>query len=466
MTYVPARARSITAAAVALIVLAPILTTAQPPTKWKTLDYLYSISGTGAVVGVHNRLSPTPDSFTAQVTQIAGRTPGLWSGDFLFDSPNFENRWTMIHEAERQWNAGAIVNLMWHSCNPTLSEPCNWSDGCNGDGPTSKISDSDWDQLITDGSQLNGRWKQMVDEVAQYVQYLKDKNVEVLFRPLHEMNQGCFWWGGRPGPTGTARLYQITHDYLTNAKGLDNLIWTWDLQDFGSLATDLNDYNPGNEYWDVVALDVYSGYETWKYDAIRGVANGKPMAIGECNILPDANRLVSEPQWTFFMSWSELTFKENSSDLIAQVYNSAPAITLDEMPGWSDPIPPPPTNNNPPPPTAATRSFQSAHGTYLSAWDDGGVVLQGQAQEWEQWTVVASGAATVALQSVHGAYLSAWPDGSVRTEPHAQDWELWTPVQNGDGSTSLRSFHNTYLSAWPDGSVRLVDHDQAWEEWR
>jgi hypothetical protein len=26
------------------------------------------------------------------------------------------------------------------------------------------------------------------------------------------MNQGEFWWGGRPGPQGTLRPYQITHD--------------------------------------------------------------------------------------------------------------------------------------------------------------------------------------------------------------------------------------------------------------
>ena len=37
---------------------------------------------------------------------------------------------------------------------------------------------------------------------------------------------------GRPaGTRGTARLYQITHDYLVGTKGLTNLIWVWDVQD-------------------------------------------------------------------------------------------------------------------------------------------------------------------------------------------------------------------------------------------
>ena len=47
-----------------------------------------------------------------------------------------------------------------------------------------------------------------------YLQQLKDAGVPVLFRPLHEMNEGWAWWGGRPGADGSAKLYQITHDYL------------------------------------------------------------------------------------------------------------------------------------------------------------------------------------------------------------------------------------------------------------
>lgn len=56
-----------------------------------------------------------------------------------------------------------------------------------------------------------------------------------------------FWWGGRPGPDGTRRLYQITHDYLKYDKNLTNLIWTWNIQDFGTLLEDADAYNPGDE---------------------------------------------------------------------------------------------------------------------------------------------------------------------------------------------------------------------------
>ncbi len=35
----------------------------------------------------------------------------------------------------------------------------------------------------------------MMDEVSVHLDWLQDNGVEVLWRPLHEMNQGVFWWG-------------------------------------------------------------------------------------------------------------------------------------------------------------------------------------------------------------------------------------------------------------------------------
>lgn len=77
-----------------------------------------------------------------------------------------------------------------HACNPTLHEPCSWSSHCHGDGPWSDIGDDQWQDLITEGTALNNRLIEMMDDISQYLQWLKDEGVEVLFRPWHEMNQG------------------------------------------------------------------------------------------------------------------------------------------------------------------------------------------------------------------------------------------------------------------------------------
>jgi mannan endo-1,4-beta-mannosidase len=304
------------------------------PTKFKTLNYLYAISGKYTISGIHNREpNATPAKWTDTVQLATGKTPGLWSGDFLFQEENIANRQTMINEAVVQWKKGSVVNIMWHACNPALAQPCGW----NKQGVLSKLTDEQWKELLTDGSAINVRWKTMMDEIAGYLQQLKDKKVEVLFRPLHEMNQGVFWWGGRPGAAGTRKLYQLTHDYFTKVKKLDNLIWVWDIQDFKNLAKDAEDYNPGADYWDVAALDIYddkSGFSDEKYQIMVKAAGNKPIAIGECQKYPTAEVLKKQPKWTFFMGWSELVFKYNSVPEIRGLIEAPNVVSLDEMKGW------------------------------------------------------------------------------------------------------------------------------------
>lgn len=301
--------------------------------KFKTLNYLYSISGSKTIAGIHNREpNATPARWTNEVGSVTGKYPGLWSGDFLFQTDNINNRQVMADEALLQWKKGAIVNIMWHACNPALEEPCSWEGGV-----LSKLTDEQWKEITTDNSPLNRKWKERVDAVSVYLQFLEDNGVEVLWRPMHEMNQGAFWWGGRPGPDGTLRLYRMLHDYMTKEKKLENLIWVWDMQDFGTLAEDVKTYNPGDEYWEIAALDVYddkSGYSQDKYNIMLSVSNGKPIAIGECQKLPTSVQLLEQPKWTFFMGWSELEFDVNSTEQIKDIHNAPNVITLDKMPGW------------------------------------------------------------------------------------------------------------------------------------
>lgn len=307
---------------------------AQKQTRFKMVKYLNSVSGKKTITGIHNREpNAKPAQWTNKIDSLTGSFPGLWSGDFLFQRDNINNRQIMIDEAVKQWNKGSVVNIMWHACNPALLEPCGW----DKQGVLSKLTDAQWKEITTDGTPLNTTWKQRVDEVCVYLQQLKDKGVEVLWRPMHEMNQGVFWWGGRPGPEGTLKLYQMMHDYMTQKKKLTNLIWVWDIQDFKTLANDATVYNPGDKYWDVAALDIYddkSGFSKDKYDVMVSVSNGKPIAIGECQKLPSAQQLKEQPKWTFFMTWSELTFEKNTLDEIKSVYAAPNTIKLNQMPGW------------------------------------------------------------------------------------------------------------------------------------
>ena len=306
-----------------------------PPTtksaKQKVLDYLAGISGNKTVAGEQNKFNSDPGGATQQIQSITGKTPGLWSADFGFGQDAVDNRGKMIDEAKKQWSDGAIVQIMYHTCVPTRDELCDWDDV--GGAHPQHLSDDQWGQLVTDGSDLNKAWKGRLDTLSVFFADLKAAGVAPLFRPLHEMNQGAFWWGGRGGANGTRKLWQITHDYLTKTRGFDNIVWVWDVQDFVTLDGDINDYNPGTDYFDIAALDMYDvGYIQHNYDLMLGAAAGKPIAIGECEQLPTSALLMQQPKWAFFMLWPD--FIDENKSVLPGLYGAPNVITEDQMPGW------------------------------------------------------------------------------------------------------------------------------------
>ncbi|MFO7669714.1 MAG: glycosyl hydrolase [Bacteroidales bacterium] len=322
-----------------LILVLSLSTLVMAQTRFKTLNYLYGISGTKILSGQHNDLkafhgNPTgPSYWTDEVYKVTGKYPALFGVDFGFHG-EASLRWAVTYEAEKQWNKGAVVNFMWHACPPTQSEPCNWDGGVK-----SSLTASQWTDLLTDGGALNIVWKNRIDLIAApYLQYLEDKRVEVLWRPFHEQNQTVFWWNSG-GAENTKALWKLTYDYMMNELGLTNLIWTWNVQDIHS---SYQQYNPGDEYFDMAALDIYSGGFTdlSYYNALVAQAGGKPLGIGECFKVPTATVINNQPKMSFFMIWAYGLYENesggttNTVQQIMDTYNNPKVITLDEMPGW------------------------------------------------------------------------------------------------------------------------------------
>ena len=174
-----------------LIILFSIPSNAQ--TRFKLLNYLHYISGKYTIAGQQG------SGYMDPVAQATGKYPGLWGEDFSFvidgtfgGGSIAESRRRMIQEAKERWDRGEAITLMFHACPPTQVEPCGW-DG----GVLSKLSDEQWNQLITPGTTLYNNWINRLDLISVGLQDLKNYGVEVLFRPFHEMNQGAFWWGGQ-----------------------------------------------------------------------------------------------------------------------------------------------------------------------------------------------------------------------------------------------------------------------------
>jgi mannan endo-1,4-beta-mannosidase len=287
------------------------------------LNLLYRITGSQVVAGQHNDEKRNGDwaYYINLVRQTTGKYPGLWSGDFAFTQSDHS---PVVQEALRQWNAGAIVNFMWHGCppRPGSSVTCGW-DG----GVISKLSDDEWRSLITDGSAWNIEWKKRMDFIGESLKTMQSQGVEVLFRPLHEMNQGAFWWGGRAGPSGTRRLYQITRDYMTTFLGLTNLVWVWNVQD---LSSNFGEFNPGANYFDVESLDVYGeGFDDdTYYQALLKEAGEKPIGIGECFHVP-LWFLKSHRRLSFFMMWADKG--DHTSVELKDTYDSSIVLNRENL---------------------------------------------------------------------------------------------------------------------------------------
>jgi mannan endo-1,4-beta-mannosidase len=313
-------------------------TPARGATNSEVLNYLNSISGTKTVSGQHNREpNSNPVSWTNWIYSVTGKYPKLWGADFLYLEDDINNRSTMITEAKNQWNSGALVTLMWHVCPPNITQTfCDWDSGIKSD-----LTDDQWTELVTYSTTtttLNHKWRDRIDEIVPYLQYLKDNGVEVLWRPLHEMNDDWCWWCGRPGPTGSLKLYQNTHDYMVYTKGLTNLIWVWNVKDVTPTTTILSatsvytSYYPRDEdvdYVDVVSMDPLNyGFTADNYSATLIIAKDKPIAIGECGELPSPTVLAAQPRWTWFLGWAELVKASNTITEIRAVYNDPRVVKL------------------------------------------------------------------------------------------------------------------------------------------
>lgn len=292
------------------------------------LSYIDSISGKATIAGQHNYPN-VGARWTDMAYDLSGKYPGLFGADFGFaggdDKDSVLARPAIVAEVERQYRNGAVIALTWHMVRPTDDEPVTFHDSVQG-----HLTDYEWKQLLTPGTPLYERWCAQVDVVAGYLRQLQEAHVPVLFRPFHEMNGGWFWWGGRPGPNGSAALYRQLYDRYVNVDHLDNLVWVWNVNAPSPGWPPIAGYYPGSQYVDVATMDIYRGFHRADYESMIDVAAGKPIALAEVGRLPTPEILEKQPRWAYFMDWSEFIQQANPLSLVKSVYDDPRVLTRDD----------------------------------------------------------------------------------------------------------------------------------------
>ncbi|MGP3968323.1 glycosyl hydrolase [Streptomyces sp. 6N223] len=230
-----------------------------------------------------------------------------------------------VGRALEWWNAGGIVDVAYHMGAPTHP------DTYEGTQMAVPI-----DAVLTPGTAENDSFLQRLDATAANLQLMEDAGAAVIFRPFHEAGGTWFWWS-KEGGDQYQRLWRYTYDYLTNAKGLDNLLWM-----FGANGEPDSSFYPGEEYVDIAGADTYNSPQNYDplsglYTSVRDiVGESLPIALHENGPIPDPDLLQETgTRWLWFHTWNDTHLTQsNSVDHLRAVYDHDYVITRDELPDF------------------------------------------------------------------------------------------------------------------------------------
>jgi len=291
------------------------------------LKMFYQTRGERILSGQHN-YARRGNMLRSTDTVIArtGETPVIWGSDF----GNSRARDRMLEAAEREYDKGHIITLMWHAPCPvdTIPEKIN---------PVRYMPDEqEWHDIVTPGTKFNRMLIEDIDAVAEGLKILRDKNIPVLWRPYHEMNGIWFWWGNQRGEDGYMKLWKIMYERFTDHHGLDNLVWVWnanaprDWENDQAYAYEL--FYPGPAYVDVLAADVYKkDFKQSHYDDLLALADGKLIALGEIGKPPTTQQLSDQPMWSWFMMWASWPIRYVEPEALNELYHHELVVNFDEF---------------------------------------------------------------------------------------------------------------------------------------
>jgi mannan endo-1,4-beta-mannosidase len=313
----------------------PVTPNASPEAR-ALLKFIASLSGQHTLTGQHN-FPNTKDTSTLAAARAYGKVPAIFGQDFGFAAPGDKDavaaRPDIIAEVKRQYAQGSIIVLCWHAVPPTADEPVTFqplrgATNRNLASVQGRLTDQQWHDVITPGTELNKKWCAQVDVIAGFLKQLQAAHIPVLWRPYHEMNGDWFWWGGRLGDNGTKVIYRQIFDRFVNYHHLDNLIWIWSVDRPARADRQFVDYNPGTNYFDIAALDVYgSDFKQSYYDDLLTQAAGKPVTLAEVGPPPTVAVLAQQPKWTWWMTWAG---NPRHSDAVQALFDDPRSYSLSD----------------------------------------------------------------------------------------------------------------------------------------
>ena len=276
------------------------------------------------------------------VFRAAGKHPALVGFDFMnATGKNAGDQWmkdytrSSVELAKDIYRRGGFPAFTWHWRDPSRATNEFYTDQTSMRITNAMKSDGSWDT----SSSLYKNIINDIDVVADFFLELQKAGMACIFRPLHEASGGWFWWG-REGARPFLQLYRLVFDEMVKVKGVHNVIWVWNAD------PDDSEWNPGEEYYDVVSADIYNADFDYSSNAptfyrLQKLTQGrKVIALSENGPIPDIQKEVDEEAvWSWWMPWYQTWnggfVNKTSAEEWRKCMNDPRVITLEDLSaGW------------------------------------------------------------------------------------------------------------------------------------
>lgn len=214
--------------------------------KEDVLNYLKSFGNGSYMFGqvatwVHNENPDMddPSNWLYKIYEHAGKMPryGVITYDFT-DDPFPDAAWN--NGVKKMWERGLIAGVYSFYANPAGGA---FRDSCD----VSQIFQPDTNPIKTN-------FYQQMDRMAANLQWIKEQGIPVIYTPFVELDDNNSKWHPKDGRENAVLLYRLVHDYFTEDKGLDNIIWAYHTREVDGA---LEAFYPGDEYVDILGKSGY-----------------------------------------------------------------------------------------------------------------------------------------------------------------------------------------------------------------
>ena len=324
------------------------------PEAIKVYNYLKQQYGKKALSGSMSHVSWNINE-AEWVKQHVGKYPAIATVDYIHLNYSPAN-WIDYNDTgflEDWWAANGLVSAGWHWVVPNsesvVSDPQQYT--YKPEETTFKASNA-----LTEGTWENEVVKADLAEMADYLLLLKEKNIPVIWRPLHEAagniyeyNNGTAWfWWGAGGDDNYKALWIYMFEYF-ESRGLNNLLWVWTTQTKDAA------FYPGDAYVDIVGRDIYNngsaGDIAIQFASIQESYPNKMVTLSEFgNVAAFSKQWEAGATWSYFMPWYDYdrTLNPGSEAFSGSSHEHADAawwqdaathsdvLWRKDMPNWKD----------------------------------------------------------------------------------------------------------------------------------